>query len=309
MKAASWYWNYRKWRIRAGWRVLIQIILTTGIVYGLNFAGVFSSGHYLLARIETTLLAVTLSILWLCVRFLDKRNYTDLGTNIRETQWWVDLACGITLGIVQAIVFLSIALTLGWITIEPFFQSLSGSLPLPITTLIDLITILCVAIMEESIRAYQLRNIAEGVANSTGKWWLGLLLGAIVASLFSVIMHLNQQGPGFWVYVFVRGLIYSLAFSLTGRLAIAMGLHLTWDFLITTVVSLGGASGINAAVLFEAPLVEAGNAQLITGWMNQLGLLVQIVVVTLMILYIRTRNGKLKVLEKLTWYSPRKGRE
>jgi hypothetical protein len=106
--------------------------------------------------------------------------------------------------------------------------------------------------------------------------------------------------------VFVRGLVYSLAFCFTGRLAIAVGLHLTWDFLITTVVSLGGATGINAAALFEAPLVEAGNVLLITKRMNQLGSLVQIIVVILLVGYIRARYGKLRLLQGVTQYSPRK---
>jgi len=305
MKAATWFWNEHEKRVRAGWRVLLQMALTAGLAYGLYYAGVFSNGPFMLARIEVSLLAGTMLILCLCIRFLDKRNFNNLGTNLQEADWWSDLGFGVILGIIQTVLFLSIALVLSWIRIEHCFCALSGNLPLFVLLLIDFATILCVAIMEETIRAYILRNIAEGVTNSTSNWRWGLLAGAITAGLFSVLMHINQKGPQFWVYVFLRALIYCLAFCYTGRLAIAMSLHLTWDFMLTTVVPLGGANGINAAVLFFAPFVVPDTARQIIAHMNLIGMLLQIILVIFLLLYIHIRTGKLKLLRRITLYTPR----
>jgi len=34
MKAATWFWNEHEKRVRAGWRVLLQMALTAGLAYG-----------------------------------------------------------------------------------------------------------------------------------------------------------------------------------------------------------------------------------------------------------------------------------
>ena len=254
LKKFIWIWNQEENRVRAGWRVLVQMMLTAGLLSALAASGFFNGGKFQLTRIETALVGIGVSVIVFMTVFVDKRRFRDLGVNLVEKRWWSDLGLGVLLGLFQTVVFLFAARSLGWVTIKPVFRANTANVPLMFALLMDMVVFISVAIMEELIRAYQLRNVAEGVANTASKWRLGLLIGSLVASLFSVAMHLNQHGPGFWVYIFLRSVIYCLGFCLTGWVAIAMGLHFAWDFFSTTVVSLGGAGGINAAVLFSAPL-------------------------------------------------------
>lgn len=302
-KRLLWLWNEEEKRVRAGWRVLLQMILTAGLTFTLASSGFFTGGNYLLARIEFSLMVVAIGVLLFMTRFIDKREIRDLGINILDKNWWSDFGFGIFLGLFQTIVFLVVALFLGWITIEPVFRALEGNLPLILALFLDIFTFICVAIMEELVRAYQVRNIAEGVANTSLNWRLGLLAGALIASLFSVTMHLNQQGPGFWIYVFVRSLLYCFCFCITGRVAIAMGLHFAWDFFTTTVVLLGGGDGISAVALYSAPLTATGNITQMVNQLNILGLLMQIPIFLLLLAWVYWRYGMIRLKKELTIYS------
>lgn len=300
---ANLFWNNQEKRIRAGWRVLVQITLTVSLIFGPYYAGFFKGGRFFLARLEISLLVIALVVLWFSTRFLDKRRIRDLILNLLEFDWWADYGFGILLGVFQTVVFLLVSRELGWITFESVFQPTWMDVSLPVSVSLDVLTFLSVAMMEELIRAYQLRNIAEGIGNSRLNWKIGLLVGAIVASLFSMGMHLNQQGPSFWVYVFFGSLLYCLSFVLTGRVGIAMGLHFTWDFVITTVVALGGTTGAsNAAVLFSAPLTFLGASRQTAYWMALLGSSLDVASVFLLIFYVCRRYGKVQLHRELTTY-------
>ena len=304
-KKASLFWNQEENRVRAGWRVLMQMILTAGLLAAVAASGFFNGGKFQLTRIEMTLVGIGVSVLVFMTVFVDKRRFRDLGVNLSEKHWWSDLGLGVFLGLFQTVVFLFVARSLDWVTIEPVFRANSANVPLMLALLMDVVAFISVAIMEELVRAYQLRNVAEGVANTAENWRLGLLIGGLVASLFSVAMHLNQHGPGFWAYVFLCSVIYCLAFCLTGRVAMAMGLHFAWDFLSTTVVSLGGTGGINAAVLFSAPLTLEGNLAYMRSYLDLLGLALQIPLLALMLAWVRIRYGKINLKKALVTYSLR----
>ena len=289
-------------RIRAGWRVLIQIFLTTGLVLAIGSSFLVADGRYQFFRMEFSMMLAVILVLSFATRILDRRKFRDLGVDLREKSWWSDLGFGLFLGLFQTLAFLLAAWRLGWVTIEPAFLALGENAPLQVAVLMDILAFVCVAVMEELLRAYQVRNVAEGTAHGGSKWQLGLLAGTLVASAMSVVMHLNQQGPGFWSYVFLRSLIFCLGFCLTGRVALAVGLHFAWDFLTTTVVSLGGTGGITAAVLYAAPLTLAGNQAFRADQFTLLGLALQVPILVLMLVWVRVRSGKLSFRQGLTAY-------
>ena len=300
---ANLFWNNQEKRIRAGWRVLVQMTLTVSLIFGSYYAGFFEEKRFLLARLEISLLVMALVVLWFSTKFLDKRRFGDLTLNFLQVDWWADYGFGILLGVFQAVVFFMVSLELGWITLESAFQATWRDVSLPISVALDVLTFLSVGMFEELVRAYQLRNIAEGVGNTRLNWKLGLVAGAIVASLFSAGMHLNQQGPSFWGYVFFGSLLYCLSFVLTGRVGVAMGLHFTWDFVTTTVVALGGTIEVNnAAVLFSAPLTPLGASQHTIDWMALLGFFLDLASVFLLIFYVYRRYGKVQLHRELTIY-------
>lgn len=301
----TWFWNARERRLRAGWRVLIQAVLVAGLAYGLYYAGIFGGRRLVLARMQISFLVVTLVVVWASGRFLDHRRFRDFGLTLRQGAWWADYGFGLLVGALQAGGFIAVALALGWIEIAPDFHSLDDSFPLALAVAIDVMTFTSVGVMEELGRAYQIRNLAEGLANTRLNRQLALLAAVAAASLFSMLMHVNREGPSFWVYVFLGTLLYGAGYLLTGRIAFAVGLHSMWDFSISTIVALGGTAGsMNAAALFSAPLTVLGGGQGRDVDMALLGLVLDAASVPLLLAYVRVRRGTLAIAPGLTAPTP-----
>ncbi len=301
----TWFWNARERRLRAGWRVLIQAVLVAGLAYGLYYAGMFKGRRLVLARMQISFLVVTLVVVWASGRFLDRRRFRDFGLTLRERGWWADYGFGLLIGVLQAGGFIAIALALGWIQITPNLHSLDDSLPLALAVAIDMITFTSVGVMEELGRGYQIRNLVEGLANTRLRRGLALPTAVAVASLFSMLMHVNREGPSFWVYVFLGTLLYGVGYLLTGRIAFAVGLHSMWDFFISTIVALGGAAGsMNAAALFSAPLTGLGLGRGMDVDMAVLGLVLDAASVPLLLAYVRARRGTIAFVPAMVTRTP-----
>jgi membrane protease YdiL (CAAX protease family) len=182
-----------------------------------------------------------------------------------------------------------------------------NNLPFGLAIAIDILTFASVGLMEELTRAYQTRNLAEGLSGPQNHHWVrALLLGAVGASLYSALMHFNQQGMLFWIYVFLNSLIYCLIYFLTKRIAIAIGAHLAWDFFISTIISLGGtSSALNAAVIYAAPLTSAGETSSNMTFTTFIGLGLKVLGLVLVMFYIKLSTGKKPQLKKdISIYTP-----
>lgn len=304
------FWNQPEKRLRTAWRLLFQVILTVGLVFGLVYPGFFDQAALPLARIEIRLMLIAVAVVWFCGRFLDRRKFADFGLHLRSKRWWTELALGTGIGLLQAGSFALLLTLLGWVTISPEFQTSVDGLRLGLGVLIDILTFASVGVFEELIRSYQVRNLAEGLTNSRLHRPLPILGAVVGASLFSMAMHLNQQGWSFWIYVFFNSLIYCLFYLWTGRIGIAIGLHFAWDFFITTIVSLGGAVGmINAAVLYSAPLTLAGSQAAEANLLAPTGFLVKLCGLLLLAIILKQRDSSLQVQPAVTIYAaPRDNR-
>lgn len=294
------FFNLEENRLRAGWRIFIQIILTAGIIYGLFYSGILDSTSLPLAKLEISFMLIIVILIWLLGRFVDRRNFSDFGLHIKHSTWWRELFLGIGLGLLEAGCLILILHLLKWVQIKPYFGTNLTNLPFGLAIIIDVFTFAAVGLMEELTRAYQARNIAEGLSGPQNQnWERALVFGAIGASLFSALLHLNQQGIIFWVYVFLNSLIYCLMFFLTKRIAIAIGAHLAWDFFISTIISLGGTSSIlNAAVFYSAPLTPAGETNTSMVLTSLIGLGIKILGLLLVVFYIKRCMGQPVQLKK-----------
>lgn len=300
-EARAWFWNRDEQRLRAGWRILAHAVLTSGAAFALNYGGVFGPGRLQLARIEVGLLVLAIVTTSFAARFLDRRAFRDLGVDLGLRDWWRDLGFGLVLGLAEAGGLVLVASRLGWVEVQPHFSTTESGIGLILAILVDLVTFICVGAMEELIRGYQVRNVAEGLAHTRLGWRGALLVGLTVAGLYSMAMHLNQQGPSFWLYIFCNSAFYCLCYLLTGRIAIAIGLHAAWDFLISTVVSLGG-TGMNAAALWVAPLTASGEMAANRGLIALVGLGLDLVSLPLLLVYVRRRYGSVGLRRDLTAY-------
>jgi uncharacterized protein len=220
-------------RLRAGWRLLIQIIL---MIVLLIVAGImiltpamllgFPPENLILGKIAE-LLAITGSI-FLARKLLDRRSIVSLGLKV-DKQAWMDILVGIliTFVLMGAIYFSMTAL--GWLRFESFAWQSEPLLDVLIGSLGAIFLFILVGWNEELLaRGYHLQTIASG---------LNLTWGVILSSAIFGLLHLGNPGAS-WVStagIFFAGLFLAYAYLRTKQLWLSMGLHIGWNFCEGTV--------------------------------------------------------------------------
>jgi hypothetical protein len=248
------FWNSVESRLRAGWRLAIQIILNIGLAISLlNLATRLwgtsaSESPWFNVIVAPLFMGATLLSVCFASRFLDRRRFSNLGVHLGHRDWWADFGFGLTLGTVPLSALILVATAAGWMTLEPVFTSGIPGTSFAVAVLGSLWVYVCIGVFEELARAYHVRNLLEGL--DTRRLGLkGAMVGAVVgASLISVLMH--SGNTAFLLFVFVSTVVNALCYLLTGRIAIATGYHIAWDFVLATVFGLGAQAAETTTAFF-----------------------------------------------------------
>jgi hypothetical protein len=265
MKILAWpFWNFEQRRLRALWRIALQLVFTALAVMLLSLPFVLVGGE--IRRIaETIAFAPVVALLisfWLAGKWLDRRPFRDFGFSFTR-RWWLDFGFGLALGAILMLGIFLVELAAGWVTITGTFQSLDA--PFGEGILLYLGLFIAVGIQEELLsRGYWLRNLAEGLnlrfIGPRAALWIAYLTSSIIFGL----LHLTNPNAT-WISTFsivLAGLLLGLPFVLTGELAVCIGLHITWNFFQGNVFGFP-VSGIDTPVTFIA--IQQGGPDLITG--------------------------------------------
>ena len=295
-------------RLRAGWRLLAQFLLYNvgvSVVGALILAAGLSSGAEggpppflpVLAYAGAALAAV--ASVWACGRYLDRRPFSGFGLRL-DAAWWSDLGFGLLLGgLLMTGIFL-VQLAAGWATVTGSFAGADGVAFLP-AILAPAALFVSVGFYEELVsRGYQLTNLAEGL-NGTVVGPKGALVVAwvISSSVFASLHLLNPNaGPSSTFNIFLAGMMLGSGYVLTGRLAIPIGLHTTWNFFQGNVFGLP-VSGLDVVGASFISTRETG-PDILTGGLfgPEAGLLAPAAMaagVLLIALRVRRRTGKLSL--------------
>ena len=230
-------------RLRAGWRVLSQFLLQNAGTALLGFVAVaavagLSPGatsqaqpSYLPVLFYAGAALVATASVWASGRFLDRRPFSGFGLRLDRT-WWSDLGFGLLLGaLLMTGIFLA-QLAAGWATVTGSFVAGDGASFFP-TILAPVALFVCVGFYEELVsRGYQLTNLAEGLnGTALGPKGAIVLAWAISSSVFAAIHLFNPNTSALsTLNIFLAGMMLGSGYVLTGRLAIPIGLHTTWNF-------------------------------------------------------------------------------
>ena len=282
--------NQEEKRLRALWRIGIHILvvstLTTAFTLGLMLITLVGDAilgmglaHRLmgveaisLSQVPLILMVVVsaaagLGILlgtFLLGKFIDRRPFRDFGLRFSKA-WWVDFAFGLALGAV----LMGLIFAFGWLTgnfrIIGFFESFSDGLGFFSGFLQGLFIYLLVGVYEELLsRGYHLINLSEGFyLKPIGKRWAILLAVLVSSSIFGLVHIFNPNAS--WVStlnITIAGILFSLGLIFTGRLAIPIGLHITWNFFQGNVFGFP-VSGVRYGGLLA--VTDRGARPLITG--------------------------------------------
>lgn len=238
------FWNKSQHRMRAFWRLLLQIVFLAiflilarflayfvgTALYSANWQSslIFQIGYGLVSIISQTL-AMVGSVL-LAGRLLDRRRIVDFGFHFKRG-WWIDFCFGLALGAgLMTLIFVT-EWALGWVSITGTFR-VSG-MPFALGLLLALIQFLFVGVQEELLfHGYQMRNIAEGLHLPKVSARTAVLAAYLISSIIFGLFHLGNPNMTLvsLLNLMAAGLFLGLGYALTGELAIPIGLHIAWNF-------------------------------------------------------------------------------
>jgi membrane protease YdiL (CAAX protease family) len=304
-------WDEKHSRLRAGWRLMIQLVLLIAflVVFAILDDLLASSlprsplgeGDSILLPVEM-LLAHLLSV-WIAGHFLDRRRFADFGLHF-SLSWWFDLTFGLVLGAGLITGIFLIERGTGWATVTEMLWSSTDGSTFPAGILLVLITFLCGGICEEIwTRGYLLRNLAEGLnLRFLGPQGAVVLAACGTAVIFGLGHATNPGATAVSTLALVlAGILYATAYVLTGELAIPIGYHIMWNFFQGAVFGFP-VSGYSVDTSFVATRVEG--PELWTGGTfgpeaGLLGVLARLVGILLIIAWVQMRYRKTSLKEEL----------
>ena len=228
---ANLFWNASERRLRAGWRLLVFLVmlLVVAVVEGrvrAGLAGRLPDLYEDLVRALVFALLIAI-VLYLASRVLDHRRMSDYGFHFSR-KWWTDLGFGLLLGALLLFGVLAVELAAGWVAVTGSLAPSSGQ-PFVATILVGVLAVAAVAFGEEaSYRGYPIKNLAEGLARA--RW--GVVIAVVIPAVYFGLAHTTNPNAT-WLTVFnivIFGLLFGTGYVLTGELALPIGLHFGWDF-------------------------------------------------------------------------------
>lgn len=234
------FWNNNERRLRAFWRLLgtvFFILILTAISASVlsEFVVIPAPAAPYIGQLHSNVFVVV-GIL-LAIRFLDKRKFSESGMQL-NANWWIDLGFGLVLGVLLTGVIFIVELAAGWLTVSETFRTASPGQPFLVAVLLPAFFYVSVGIAEEmAFRGYLLRNLAEGF-----NLWFISPIGALIiswlvtSSIFGVAHAIRPDATIVsCAMITLSGIWAGLAYVLTGRLAIPIGVHITWNFFLGNV--------------------------------------------------------------------------
>jgi len=271
---------------------VMNLLLSSPLVF------FFSSAGSLLVIVVLTVLSA---------RWIDRRRLTDYGLKISLT-WWRDLAFGLLLGAGLISGIFLFERQAGWLQITGYMQSPENLSFVP-AFLMMLLSFLAVGIYEELlVRGYQLRNIAEGLHTGKVSKVTALIISYILTSAWFSLLHIFNPNTSLasFINLIASGFFLGLGMVLTGRLALPIGLHITWNFFQGTIFGFP-VSGLNTETSLVA--IENTGPTLWTGGnfgpeAGLIGLAAMLLGMGAILLYVKLSDGSLSPASHLSEYQP-----
>jgi hypothetical protein len=223
-------------RLRAGWRLLIQTIVSFFIFacFGIPLFIVYFffdpesafsvqlTSELLLLSVVAETFAFTLSI-FLAKRFLDKEPIESLGLKV-NLQALFDVLAGIGITFVQMGFIYAVMHSLGWIIFEGFAWEVDSLSRVITGTLTFFVIFVLIGWNEELLsRGYHLQTLASG---------LNLFWGVVISSAIFGLLHAGNPDSSWRAIagITLAGLFFAFAYIRTKQLWLPIGLHLGWNF-------------------------------------------------------------------------------
>ncbi|GGN99616.1 CPBP family intramembrane glutamic endopeptidase [Haloarcula pellucida] len=316
MEVRGYLINPAERRLRTPWRLIVWVFLAgfVGIVLGALFGVVPAPERAtgltpaLYAIAEQTWGFLALSVGGLGIGYLlDRRTLADYGLD-PDRQWWRDAGFGLALGFGLPTLALAGQVAVGFTTVtgvlstsptDSFVFGTTGAL----VRLALLVPFFVVQASTEEIivRGYLLTNLAEGLAGTLGKWRAVVAATAATGALFGLLHFANPSASLLsTVNITLYGILLGACYVLTGRLAIACGFHVAWNYTLSLWDFPVSGLDTGAALLSTestGPAVVTGGRFGIEGGLVALPLLV--VGTAALAWWVHREYGEVEILEAI----------
>ena len=249
MEVRNYFVNPAERRLRAPWRISLWIVLAGfgGVVLAVLFALVpvpadttgLAGAVYALAELGWGFAAMGVAVLG-AAYLLARRTLADFGLGL-DAQWWRDAAFGLALGVGLPSTVLLGQLAVGWSAITAVLPTTTGgTFGLGATgAVVGLALLVPFFVVQASaeeivVRGCLLTNLAEGAAGTVGKTVSTVAATVLTGGLFG-LLHWTNPGTTLLstVNITLYGVLLGACYVLTGRLGIACGFHVAWNYALS----------------------------------------------------------------------------
>lgn len=219
------FYNAEENRLRALFRVLLFIILFF-LASGLPLLIPIEPISYILQSV------LSFGLFYLMIRFTDKRPWQFSGLQLNST-WIKEFLAGIAIAAISmGLIFLGIWST-GGLEITGYGWERGGARYWLIPLLIFFVQMMSVGFYEEIMaRGYLIPNITEGFTFDNFSPQKATVVAILISS--SIFGALHAGNPNATVTavsnIVLAGIMLAIPFVITGRLALPIGLHFSWNF-------------------------------------------------------------------------------
>ncbi|WP_103665973.1 CPBP family intramembrane glutamic endopeptidase [Gracilimonas amylolytica] len=175
---------------------------------------------------------ITLGLYYVMFRFVDQRSWDLAGLSLNST-WMKELFAGIIIAAaVMGVIFLVIWQTNG-LDINGFGWERNGQRFWLIPILVFLVQMSSVGFYEELLsRGYLIPNIKEGLTIGQITPFQATLISVFLSSALFGMAHAANPDASITavINILLAGIMLAIPFVITGRLALSIGLHFSWNF-------------------------------------------------------------------------------
>lgn len=242
--------------LRAGWRILVFVLLFMGItVIGMISVRAILGSLPKLSNLQFSILATTATLaVFIARKYLDRKSLASLGLKIDRFALW-DVVSGV---VNSALVMTAVYFMMLWSNLIEFngFSNWSDSVSTNAAVSMAILPIVfsvvykltLVAWWEELVfRGYFLQNLMAG---------MGLKWAIIISSLVFGLTHgMNPDATvlgSVLIALITPQLIY--AYLKTGQLWLPMGLHLGWNFFQASIFGFASSGQESPSLIAQTPL-------------------------------------------------------
>ena len=237
-------------RLRAGWRILIFVVLFMGLSIGGQVGIRAVLGSFPKASgLVFVLLATTATIaVYLARRYFDRRSFVSLGLGAFG-RGWQDLLFGFALSGAMAALVFGMMLAFGLIDNIVLAPSFPGALSLLAAPLV--LTVLIGYWEELVFRGYLLQNMADG---------LGMKMAIVISCILYGLVHAANPNAGILstLIIVLFGFLRIYGYLATGLLWLSIGMHIGWNFFQGPVFGFAASGHVEARTVISHDAVGPG---------------------------------------------------